>query len=136
MTSHLALNNTTTQLKHQIWRYFVCYLLTPDLSSLITLVIIMFFFVTMFERFMGNICIAVVFFASNILVNFFMGALFEGNSINKTNSSKILHWRTHRRSWDFRSRISISDHQLLSTGQHSAFALHVWMQFSFCGHFG
>jgi hypothetical protein len=78
MTSSLSLNNSTPSLKHQIWRYFLSFLLTPDLNYLITLVIIMFFFVSMFERFMGNLCSGIVFFATNILYNFFAMAVFEG----------------------------------------------------------
>ena len=81
MTSFFELKNSTPSERHQIWRYFFSYLLTPNLNYLISLVIIMFFFVSLFERFLGNSSVAIIFFASNILVNFFLGSCFEGGSV-------------------------------------------------------
>ena len=77
------MNTTTSKFKHEIWRYFLSYLLTPDLNSLISIVIILFFFVSMFERFLGNACVAILFFSSNILVNFFIGSFYEGSYYSK-----------------------------------------------------
>ena len=78
MTSNLAINTTNKKLKHEIWRYFFSYLLTRDLNDLISMVIILFFFVSMFERFLGNAVVAILYFSSNILVNFFIGSFFTG----------------------------------------------------------
>lgn len=79
MTSHLNLQGGTKQLRQQVWRYFTSIFLCSDINSLIILVIYLFFFVSLFQRFMGNMCVAIAFFGSNIVFNFFLISCFKGN---------------------------------------------------------
>ena len=82
-TSNLEINTSTRMKRTEMWRYFSAILLTKDLDHLFSVVVFLFFFVSVFERFMGQFCVAICFLFSAILCNFFVGAVIKGNFILK-----------------------------------------------------
>jgi membrane associated rhomboid family serine protease len=75
LTSHLMIDTRTPTTKKEIWRYFTCLLLTPNLNTIISFCIIIIFFISFFERFMGMTQTALIFICSSLLINFFIGVV-------------------------------------------------------------
>ena len=75
LSSHLIIDTTTKSKKMQLWRYLTSLLLSPNLSLLVTFLIIILFFLSFFERFMGSKQIALIFLLSNLLVNLLIGII-------------------------------------------------------------
>lgn len=76
-TNNLMIITSDSSKKQQVWRYFTAIFLTQDLNTLVTIIVILFFFVSLFERFMGNLCVAIVFFCSSVVMNFFIGSFYS-----------------------------------------------------------
>lgn len=115
-TSHLDIKTDTKTHREQMWRYFTSFLLTKDFSFLVYIVITLLFFVSLFQRFMGNICVTVIFFASNILSSLYYGAFTSSTPNPSGRQNRGL----RRRVGHFRGRGVLPGHQLLAHGARAA----------------
>lgn len=75
LTTHLMIDTRSSTTHREIWRYFTALLLTPNLNTIISFSIIIIFFISFFERFMGMSQTAMIFIFSSLLINFFVGVI-------------------------------------------------------------